>query len=188
MLTGKQAQGKPLISITDGKEVGRIKDLYLDETLNRITGIFLGSEGLLNRRNNGIERAHIQLMGIDAWLLTGSDVIVSPENINGGVSFVLMSDVRGREIVSEGGTQIGAVDDVLFDENGTVLGFSLTRIQVKGTLADRKTIARSAISTLGGKTAAMTANMTAAETSEPGSAPAANAPVPTNQESAPKQE
>jgi uncharacterized protein YrrD len=103
------------------------------------------------------------LIGIDAWLVRDSLAVASPEQIPGSASFVAMNDLRGREIVSEGGTEIGAVDDVLFDAAGTVLGFALGKIHVKGTLADRKAIARAAISTIGGKTAAMTANMALAE-------------------------
>ncbi len=56
MPTGKQSQNKPLISLTDGKKVGEVKDLYLDETFNKLTGVFVGSEGLLNRKNFAIDR------------------------------------------------------------------------------------------------------------------------------------
>ena len=163
MLTGKQSQNKQLISVTDGKKIGEVKDIYLDEKLEKVVGVFLGSEGLFNRKSLAVAQDAIQLMGIDAWLVRDSLVAVLPENIPNSSTFLLVGDLRGREIVSEGGTQIGAVEDVLFDESGAVVGFALGKIQVKGTLADRKTIARIAISTIGGKTAAMTANMAQAE-------------------------
>lgn len=166
MPTGKQAHGKPLISLTDGKKVGEVQDLYLDEAVNQITGVFLGSEGLINRKSMAVPRAAITLMGIDAWFVQDPNVVTAPENIPNMNTFLPLNDLRGREVVSEGGTEIGAVDDVIFDSAGTVLGLSLTKIQVKGTLAERKAIARSAISTVGGKTAAMTANMAQAETTE----------------------
>jgi uncharacterized protein YrrD len=163
MPTGKQAQNKPLISLTDGKQIGHVKDFYLDEKLNKVAAVFLGAEGLINRKRLAVARDAIQLMGIDAWLVKTTDAAVAPENIPDSATFLLLSDLRGREIVSEGGTQIGAVEDVIFDSDGDVLGFALGKIQVKGTLAERKAIARSAISTIGGRTAAMTANMAQAE-------------------------
>lgn len=163
MATGKHAQGKPLISLTDGKKIGEVKDLYLDEKLVKVVGVFLGSEGLINRKSMALGRDAIQLMGIDAWLVRDPSAIVVPDNLPNSALLVPLSELRGREIVSEGGTHIGTVDDVIFDNDGDVLGFALGKIQVKGTLADRKAIARSAISTIGGKTAAMTANMTQAE-------------------------
>lgn len=163
MPTGKQAQNKPLIRLSDGKKIGEVKDLYLDEKLNKVAAVFLGSEGLINRKSLAVAREAIQLMGIDAWLVNGNDAAQAPENIPDSATFLLLSELRGREIVSEGGTHIGAVEDVIFDSDGDVLGFALGKIQVKGTLAERKAIARSAISTIGGRTAAMTANMAQAE-------------------------
>lgn len=163
MPTGKQAQNKPLIRLTDGKKIGEVKDLYLDEKLTKIAAVFLGTEGLINRKSLAVAREAIQLMGIDVWLVKTDDAAAAPENIPDSATFVLLSDLRGREIVSEGGTHIGSVEDVIFDNDGDVLGFALGKIQVKGTLADRKAIARAAVSTVGGKTAAMTVNMTQAE-------------------------
>lgn len=166
MLTGRQIEGKQLISLTDGKKVGEVKDLYLDEELNKIAGVFVGWEGLFNRKDFAVDRASIEVLGIDAWLVHDANVVLPPDEILNSARFVTLNNLRGREIVSEGGTPIGAVDDVLLDETGTVLGFSLGKIQVKGTLAERKAIARSTISTIGGKQAAMTANVALAETTE----------------------
>lgn len=166
MPTVKQSQNKPLIAVTDGKKIGEVKDLYLDENLKKVAAVFLGAEGLINRKSLALAREAIQLMGLDAWLVKTSDAPGAFENIPDHATFVLVSDLRGREIVSEGGTHLGAVEDVIYDGDGDVLGFALGKIQVKGTLAERKAIARSAISTVGSKTAAMTANMTLAETTE----------------------
>jgi sporulation protein YlmC with PRC-barrel domain len=44
MHTSKQHQNKPLISITDGKKLGEIKDLYLDGALKRVVAVFLGTK------------------------------------------------------------------------------------------------------------------------------------------------
>ncbi len=49
MPTGKQTEGKPLISVTDGKKVGEVKDLYLDETLNQVAAVYVASEGFMSR-------------------------------------------------------------------------------------------------------------------------------------------
>lgn len=164
MLTGKQVQGKPLISLTDGKKVGEVRDLYLDETLTRLTGVFIGAEGLINRKNMAVGRDSIQLLGIDAWLVRDPHVVLEPEALPDWSSYMLVSTLRGREIMTEGGTHIGSVDDVIFDRSGQIVGFALGRIKVQGTLAERKAIARVAISTVGGKDSAMTANMALAET------------------------
>lgn len=160
----KQILNKQLISLTDGKKIGEVKDLYLDEALTKVVAIYLGSEGLINKKHFALDRARIELMGIDAWLVSGGDTGVPAETLPNAERLSLYSDVRGREIVTEGGTKIGAVEDVLIDDDGDILGFVLGRIVIQGPLAERKTIARSAISTVGGKESAMTTDMAQAET------------------------
>lgn len=163
MNTAKHILNKQLISVTDGKKIGDVKDLYFDERLEKIVGIYLGSEGLINKKHFALERANVVVMGLDAWLVRSSEVSVAAENLPDADRLILYSDVRGREIVTEGGTKVGAVEDVLFDADGNILGFALGRIAVQGPLADRKTIARSAISTIGGKESAMTTDLAKAE-------------------------
>lgn len=165
MATGKQIQNKQLIALTNGKKVGEVKDLYLDEKLTKIVALYLGAEGLINKKHFAMPRSHVQVMGVDAWLVTDSNAIPS-ETLPDADRIVLMSEVRGREIVTEGGTKIAAVEDFIFDEHGDVIGFSLHKFMVQGPLAERKTIARSAISTIGGMSSAMTANMTQAEATQ----------------------
>ncbi len=163
MTASKQILGKPLISITNGKKIGDVKDIYFDERLERTVAIYLGSEGLFSKKHFALDRENVVVMGIDAWLVKSSDVTVPADNLPNADHLILMSDVRGREIVTEGGTKIGAVDDVLLDPTGEILGFTLTRMVVQGPLAERKTIARSVISTIGSKTSAMTTDLGKAE-------------------------
>lgn len=164
MATGKEILNKQLIALTDGKKIGEVKDFYFDETVTKIVAVYLGSEGLLNKKHFALDRARIELMGIDAWLVSGGDEPTPAEMLPDAERLIMYSELRGREIVTEGGTKIGAVDDVLFDADGDIVGFALGRIVVQGPLAERKTIARSAISTIGGKESAMTTDMAQAET------------------------
>jgi uncharacterized protein YrrD len=159
----KQILNKPLISLNDGKKIGEIKDLYFDETLEKIAAVYLGAEGLINKKHFALDRAHVTVMGVDAWLVTSSELAVPAEMLPEADRLILYSVVRGREISTEGGTKIGAVDDVLIDDDGDVVGFTLTKLVVQGPLAERKTIARSVISTIGGTTSAMTTDLGKAE-------------------------
>ena len=113
MLTGKQHQNKPLISITDGKKLGEIKDLYLGSDLKKVAAVFLGTEGLVRRKSLVIDRASIQVLGIDAWLVAGSDRVTELSALAEADTLVLVGDLKGREIQTEGGTKIGAVEDVM---------------------------------------------------------------------------
>ena len=96
MITSKDHSGKPLISITDGKKLGELKDLYLDQEMRQVTAVFLGKEGLISRKTLVIPRSSIQVYGIDAWLVSGSDTVVQPEDVPESGTFTLVGDLDER--------------------------------------------------------------------------------------------
>ncbi len=164
MTTGKELQHTALISMTNGKIIGQIKDLYFDPDLSRVAAVFLGKEGVLRRHAHAIGREAIQVYGEDVWLVAGPDSVVNRKALPDSVHFVLLSDLRGREIQTEGGTTIGTVEDVILDAQANVTGFALGKVKMKGPLRERKTIARAAVTGMGGKGVPMTAAMDRAET------------------------
>ena len=82
MRLGKDLLDKPLISVTDGRMVGRVKDLYLDNNLERIVGLYLGSEGIFNR-NHACQPRPSDLFGVDAILASiQTSSLTKPGNRN----------------------------------------------------------------------------------------------------------
>jgi uncharacterized protein YrrD len=152
MISAGEHQGKLLISITNGEKLGEIKDMYFDSELTRVTAVLAGSEGgLFSKKDLVIARPDIQVYGVDAWLISGADTLVQPENIADADTFVTLSDLRGRELETEGGTKISTVGDVLLDAETRVLGFTLQKVHIQGPLAERKAIVRNAIVDVGSK-------------------------------------
>ncbi|MBM3241104.1 PRC-barrel domain containing protein [Candidatus Poribacteria bacterium] len=162
----KGHHNKLIISITDGKKLGEVKDLYLDEGMNKMVAVFLGKEGLISRKSLVIEPVFIKVYGIDAWLVSGSYKVTDVAEITGADKFLLASDFQGREIQSEGGTKIGTVEDVVLDAEANVLGFTLGKVYVQGPIAERKAIARAAITSFGSKNSPMTTLLEKAEALE----------------------
>lgn len=163
MITSKEHASKPVISITDGKKLGEVKDLYLDQDMRQVAAIFLGKEGLISRKTLMIARSAVQVYGIDVWLVSGPDTVVGPEAIPESGTFTLIGDLRGRELQTEGGTKIGVIDHVILDHEARVLGFGLGKVYSQGPLAERKAIARDAILNLGNVKEPMTINLAQAE-------------------------
>jgi sporulation protein YlmC with PRC-barrel domain len=163
MNTSKEHTNKPLVSITDGKKLGEIKGLYLDLEMRRVAGVYLGTEGLIHRKVLAIARSDVQVCGIDVWLVSGSDKVVALEEIPDSASFTLISDLRGREVQTEGGTKLGTVEDVLLDSETQVLGFALGKVYAEGPLAEKKAIVREAVINLGSKEQPMTVILSQAE-------------------------
>ena len=163
MITSKEHMNKPLVSLTDGKKLGEIKGLYLDLDMRQVAGVFLGTEGLIKRKTLAIPRSAVQVYGIDVWLVSGPDVVMALEDIPDSATFTLVSDLRGREVQTEGGTKLAIVEDVLLDSETRVLGFSLGKVYAEGPLDERKAIIREAITDLGSEDKPMTAILAQAE-------------------------
>ena len=163
MITSKEHSNKPLISITDGKNLGEIKDLYLDLDMRQVAGVFLGTEGLIKRKALAIPQSAVQVYGIDVWLVSGPDTVAALDDIPESTTFVLVSDLRGREIQTEGGTKLAVIEDVLLDSETRVLGFTLGKVYAEGPLNERETIVREAIIDLGSEDKPMTASLEQAE-------------------------
>jgi sporulation protein YlmC with PRC-barrel domain len=163
MIRSRELSNKPLISITDGKKVGEVKDVYLDQDMRQVAAVFLGTEGLINRKTLMIDRSAVQVYGVDVWLVSNSNTVQGPGDIPDSETFVLVGELRGREIQTEGGTKIAVIADVILDNEGRVLGFDLGKVYAQGPLADRKVIAREVILSLGNTKEPMTINLAQAE-------------------------
>ena len=163
MIRSKEHSNKLLVSITDGKKLGDVKGLYLDLDMRRVAGVFLGMEGLINRKALAIPRSSVQVYGIDVWLVSGSDIVMALDEIPDSATFTLAGDLRGREVQTEGGTKLAVVEDVLLDSEARVLGFALGKVYAEGPLAERMAIAREAITDLGNEEKPMTAILSQAE-------------------------
>ncbi len=163
MRLGKELIGKPVYSLTDGRQLGNVKDIYLDLEFDLLNGIFLGTEGMFKRKARVIARENIAVFGYDAVLVTDSDV-ETDNNQTPEVELWLRRDgIQGRSIETAGGTKVGTVGDILFDEKARVVGFSLARVFVAGPIAEKQVVLREAVTNAGGKDGIMILDLTQAE-------------------------
>jgi uncharacterized protein YrrD len=163
MRVGKELIGKPIYSVSDGRQLGAVKDLYVDLELGVLNGIFLGTEGLFSKKTRAIPRESIVVFGIDAVLVKDSDVIVD-SNAQPEVEIWMRRDaLNGRDVDTPGGTKVGAVGDVLIDEEAKIVGFTLSRAHVTGPVAESKMVLKEAILDDGGIDGVMTIDLSKAE-------------------------
>lgn len=163
MATAKEYAEKILISVTDGKQLGEVKDVYFDPEVSKAVAAHLGKSGLINRKSLLVELSHVKLFGLDAWLVDGSDIVIAKDDVQGAERYILGDSLRGRDIQTDGGTKIGTIGDVIVDEQHNVLGFALSKVQVQGPVSDAKAIARAAITNLGTEKEPMIAVLEQAE-------------------------
>jgi uncharacterized protein YrrD len=163
MRLGKDLVGKPIISITDGRSLGNAKDIYINTDLNNITGIYLGSEGLIKRKHFLITRDNVVVFGIDTILVKNSDVVTQENDLPESVAWVRLSKLNKREVDTPGGTKVASIGDIILGEQGEITGFALSRVFVEGPIEQNGTIARTAVIDTGDTDGVMTIDLTKAE-------------------------
>lgn len=163
MRYGKDLNNKIIISIADGRQIGQVKDLFMDNDLTTLTGIYVGSEGLLRRKSLMISRESVVVFGIDAVLVKNADVIKDESELTESAHWVRLSKLKGREIDTPGGTKVGNVGDVIIGEEGNITGFSLSKVAVEGPIADKGMIERFTLIDSGDVDGAITIDLTKAE-------------------------
>ena len=163
MRLGKDLIGKPIYSVTDGKLMGEVKDLYLDPQATTIVGIFLGKEGLLSRKDLLIPRESVVVFGLDAILVKGAAAQTDSNQYAPAAEWLRRSKLQGRDIDTPGGTKVGAVGDLLVDEEAAIVGFTLARVYVEGPVAEKRLVTRDAVEDVGEVDGVMTVDLTKAE-------------------------
>lgn len=145
MKSAKKTINQPLVSITDGKLVGEIKDFYFDTQEAMMVSVVTGQKGLISPKSLIVERDAVQIFGQDVWLLRDADVVQELSRESGETRYQFMHDITGREITTSGETKVGTVGDVWLDEEARVVGFGLDKVFMKGPIAEKKFIPLEAV-------------------------------------------
>lgn len=59
MFLGKDIIGNPVITVSDGRSIGKVRNIYLTTDLQSVAGIYLGTDGLFSRRLKIYAYSHI---------------------------------------------------------------------------------------------------------------------------------
>jgi uncharacterized protein YrrD len=145
MRSGKDFDNKPIISVSDGQILGRTKDLYVNQDLTQLAGLYVGTEGVIRRTDKIIPTDRIVLFGVDVILVKDPDVITTTKSVPESDKWHRLSHLHGKEARTPGGTKLATLDDILLDEQGAVTGFSLSKVYVTGPLAEQPFIPREVV-------------------------------------------
>lgn len=163
MRYSKDLIGKSVVSIDNGRHLGSVRDVYLDENLEWLAGIYLGKEGLISRKALVVPREAVAVFGVDFVLTRSSDVVTDAKQLSEVASWLRLDQLQGREVNSTGGTRVGTVGDAILDEQARIVGFSLSRVYVEGPIAENRTIYQAAIVDKGNSDGVMTVDLATVE-------------------------
>lgn len=159
MRLSRDFDGKTIVSVSDGRILGKTKDVYLDPDLRQMTGFHIGREGLIKRKTILIQQADIVLLGIDVILVKDSDVLTDDQTVPEAKLWLRQDDLDGRQVVTPGGTKLGIVGDVVIGDDGVVNEIALSRVLVEGPLAEKRNIPRDAVLDVGNEDEPMTVDL-----------------------------
>jgi uncharacterized protein YrrD len=159
----KDLIGKSIVSIDEGRLVGTVRDIYLDAELEWLAGIHLGKEGLISRKSLVIPREDVLVFGVDAVLVTRTDVVRDKKEVEGAEGWLLLDDLEGRKVDTPGGTRVGNVGDAILDNEARIVGFTLSRVHVEGPIAESRSIFQEAIVDNGQQDGVMTVDLAKVE-------------------------
>lgn len=182
MRLGKDLLNKPIYSVLDGRNLGIVKDIYLNNDLTAITGIFTGQEGMIRRKTYLIPRAGVVVFGIDAILVKNPDVIAEEAEVEEATTWVRLSKLRGRGVDTPNGTKVANIGDIVIGEEGDIAGFTLAKVHVDGPIADKGAIARTTLIDTGHADGIMTIDLTLAETTDLATPPPPPSPAKEEEE------
>ena len=142
--------GNPVIGLTNGEKIAKVEDVKIDPNTLQAAAVLTSKGTLLNREMEGIPAKQVEVWGQDAVLVKRPDAIVKEEELGEGSGWLSASDdISGYDVVSEDGTRIGTLGDIVFDERGQLTGYELSDVAIEGRVAVSRWIDAKATRSLG---------------------------------------
>jgi len=129
LLTGGAIRGLPVVTIAGGEDVAEVRDLIYSPEAGRLLGLTLNKRGFLaGRRREVLPAETIHAIGRDAVMIDDESSLTPPDDAPEDVGAPPSKrDVTGDEVLTEAGTSLGHVRDVvvLVGSNGEVAGYEI---------------------------------------------------------------
>jgi uncharacterized protein YrrD len=129
LVTGSAVRGLPVVTITGGEDLAEVRDVIYNPDAGRIVGLTLNKRGFLGGRLREVLPAEgIHAIGRDAVMVEDESSLTLPGDAPADVGAPPSGrDVTGDEVLTEGGTSLGKVRDVviLVGSSGDVVGYEV---------------------------------------------------------------
>lgn len=130
LMLASAINGLPVVSVADGEDLAEVRDVIYDPALGRLVGMTLNKRGFLaGRCKNVLPAASVRAIGADAVTVPDGSAVISPADAPDDVAAPPKDrNVLGNDVLTEGGTSLGAVSDLVVEVGGTgeVVGYQIT--------------------------------------------------------------
>ena len=168
-------KGLPVITMTEGKQVGKVDDLVVDPERKVVSWLRLHSGGMLGGERLWVPAEAVHGVGEDAITINAEADVRSPADAPEAVALVKAKrELIGNKVITENGERLGEVRDYEFDPDT----FALTSLSVPpgmNVVSEILMIAGDQVLTIGEDVIVVAAGavMRSDEAADTGNAPAA---------------
>lgn len=134
MPKGRELVGLPVISRDRGEELGRIQDLYYDESSSNLKAVLLAGGGWL-RQPRIVDFSQIEARGPDAFTVCDAGAIIQdpPPGTR------RWQELKGMRLINQEGQELGIVEDLVVElPSGQVKALEVSTGLVNDLLDGRK--------------------------------------------------
>ncbi|WP_328812082.1 PRC-barrel domain-containing protein [Rhodococcus sp. NBC_00297] len=121
LMRASEVEKRPVVTM-DGVDVAQIKDIVYQPGGGQVAGFTLNGRGLFSGpRKDVLGWAAVSALGPDAVMIDSEDVLASPAEAfagDGSSSRGGHDDVLGSEVLTDTGTNLGKVVDVIIEVSG----------------------------------------------------------------------
>jgi uncharacterized protein YrrD len=129
--------GNPVIGITNGKAIAKVADIRIDPKSLKAVLAVTSRGGLFKGDVEAIQADKVKVWGQDALLVEQPDVVVKEDELNADDDWLSGSeDIRGYDVVTEDGTRIGTLADLVLDHQGQIQGYRMSEVFIEGNIAE----------------------------------------------------
>jgi uncharacterized protein YrrD len=143
-------RGKKIVSVTNGEIIGEVVDVLVDPQERHIAALVTSKGNLFRRETQMLQREDISVIGKHVILSNRPDVVRNREDFTGNDQWVAVSDhLRGNDVVTNDGTRVGRLQDIIVNPHGGIIGYALSNIAVSGPIQESKQIPADSIMSFG---------------------------------------
>jgi uncharacterized protein YrrD len=143
-------RGKKIVSVTNGEIIGEVVDVLVDPEQRYVAALVTSKGNLFRRETQMLARDDITVIGKHVILSTRPDVVRNSEDFSTSEKWVAVSDhLRGNDVVTNDGTRVGRLQDIIIDAQGQIVGYALSNVSVSGPIADTKQIPATSVMSFG---------------------------------------
>src|SRR5262245_24591695 len=119
--------GRRVVSLDRGSELDRVSDVVVDRARHRVVALLL-KRGRWLQTPRVVPLAAVQSFGHDAIMVPSAAAITEVASVPDiKVAYQRWAHLPGTKVLSTGGTQLGIIRDVQFDEHsGEVSAFEIS--------------------------------------------------------------